>query len=119
MGQVYSTNLGTGEVPVEGVLLLGPAPDGYRWILRDFELSANLLAPFPVALSTGPVVGWFNPEGEGEIVPWWFRGAGVVPSGTSIEWHGRQVCPDGWQIYVGGNMAGWYYSFSGYQLALP
>lgn len=118
MGNVYSINMGQGQIGDLGYTVLGPAPAGTRWIVRDIELVNALLAPFPVQLSSGPVVGWYEPETE-VITPWTFKSAAVVPTGQSIEWHGRQVCPDGWGVFLGGNMVDWYFSVSGYQLTLP
>lgn len=118
MANVYSVNLGYGQISGVGAVVIGPAPSGYVWVVRDIELANPLPAPFPVVLSTSPVASWYDVDAE-IMYPWFFRSAAVVPSGQSITWQGRQVMPAGLALLLGDNMANWYYTVSGYQLSLP
>ena len=118
MGQVYSQNLGNGVMTIEPIALVGPVPDGYRWVIRDIELLNPLTAPFPIDLSLGFTVGWWFEEGD-IYVPWWGESSATAVSGSTQQWEGRQVVPDGAQLFINAAQLGWSYSVSGYALVLP
>ena len=93
------------EAGVDGLRVMSP-PDGFRWVVRDIDVYANVT----FASREVHIIG-----SQGQTFAWWDWNTGDQ---AAFHWTGRQcIDPPGQLRVVTSDLVD--VSISGYQLALP